>query len=180
MGCDSSQPPPGPGSLGTPCPPPAPPGSVWVPWGLGDLMGQIQLAAWKQRQVTHRSRHHSHGGGLRRGGPRPHLLLCKELRSPQCTVRLSAILLTLSGSQSVPPTPVSSVPGPCPSWAGQRGGESARTRAGGQLGPGPQRTEVQPLTVPPAGQAAHSKKPRLSRQYPLCGHPGCQQGLILV
>lgn len=123
-------------------------------------------------------------GGCSKGGPRPHLLLCKELRAPQCTVRLSAVLLTLSGSQSVPPTPVSSVPGPCPSWAGRGGagagmGGRARTRAGGRLGPGPQRTEVQPLTVPSAGQAAHSKKPRLSRQHPLCGRPGCQRGLIL-
>lgn len=43
--------------------------------------------------------HHSHGGeAVPEGGPRPHLLLSKESRAPQCTVRLSTILLTLSRS----------------------------------------------------------------------------------
>lgn len=91
-------------------------------------------------------------GGCAEGGPHPHLLLCKELRAPQCMVRLSAILLTLSGSQSVPPTPVSSVPGPCPSWAGQGGGESARTRAGGQLGQAPSAQRFSPSLSHPQGR----------------------------
>ena len=99
-------------------------------------------------------------GAAPEGDPRPHLLLCKESRAPQCAVRLSTIPLNLSGSQSVPPTPVSSVPGPCTSWAG-RGSGRTTTSAGGRPGPGPQRTEVQLLSVRSAGQAAT----RRSRDY---------------
>lgn len=142
-------------------------------------MGQVQLSAWKQRQVTHRSQHHSHGGGLRRGWPSPIPAPLQGVASPPVYGAPECVLLTLSGSQSVPPTPVSSVLRAMPFLGRSGAGGRARTSAGGRLGPGPQRTEVQPLTVPSAGQAAHSKKPRLSRQHPLCGRPGCQRGLIL-
>lgn len=80
-----------------------------MPWGLEGLMGQVQLSAWKQRQVTHRSQHHSHGGGLRRGWPSPIPAPLQGVASPPVYGAPECVLLTLSGSQSVPPTPVSSV-----------------------------------------------------------------------